>query len=415
MKHISSKLIHGNPDPLSQLNHRSLKIPVYETASYDFETAEQVEAAFRGESDAYTYSRITNPTVRELESRLCLLSEAEQCLCVSSGMAAIANVLLTLCQCGDNIITSRYLFGNTYSLFTKTLASFGIETRFANPEVPSSLEQFIDSKTRAVFVETISNPQLIVFDIPSIAVITSKHNIPLIVDNSVLTPYLFRCRDYQVDIEVLSTTKFISGGATSIGGAILTYPSGKWASIPKLNSDFQKFGNQAFYKRLYKEVYRNTGGCLSPNSAYLQLLGLETLPLRIDRISNNALTIAHYLNHHPLVKHVNYAMLPNSTYHKLASALYNNQAGCLVAFELESKAQCYRFMNGLKMIRRGTNFCDNKSMIIHPASTIYCDYNDQDLEQMKISTGMMRLSVGLEDPEDIQNDLESAFKEVKGE
>lgn len=409
MKHISSKLIHGLGIVSGTNNYRSLKTPVYETASYDFETAEQIEAAFRGESDAFVYSRITNPTVSELETRLKLLSGAEHCVCVSSGMAAISNVFLSLCNTGDNIITSRYLFGNTYSFFAKTLNSLGIEARFIGMEDTGELEELIDTNTRAIFLETISNPQLIVFDVPAISKIALKHNIPLVVDNSALTPYIFQCKELKVDIEVFSTTKFISGGATSIGGAILTYPSEKWKFVPKLQSEYSRFANQAFYKKLFKEVYRNIGCCLSPNSAYLQLLGLETLTLRIDKISENALKTAHYLKTHPLVKSVNYSMLHDSPYHDLTLKLLNGKAGCLIGFELETKEMCFSFMNKLKMIRRGTNFCDNKSMIIHPASTIYCDYNQEEKKQMKISDELLRFSVGLENFEDIIGDLELAL------
>jgi O-acetylhomoserine (thiol)-lyase len=406
MKHISSKLIHGLAENAGDKNHRSLKTPVYNTASYDFESAEQVEAAFRGESEAYVYSRITNPTVTELETRLKLLTGAQHCLCVSSGMAAISNVFLSLCNTGDNIIASHYLFGNTYSFFAKTLKSLGIEVRFTGMEDPHEVESLIDGNTRALFMETISNPQLIVFDVPAISAIATKHNLPLIVDNSTLSPYIFQCRDYGVDIEVFSTTKFISGGATSIGGAILMYPSTKWDTIPKLKPEYANFGDQAFYKKLFKEVYRNMGGCLSPGSAFLQLLGLETLALRVDKISENACMVAQHLQNHPLVKRVNYAMLPDSPYHKLTRLLLNSKAGCLIGFELESKSQCFQFMNALTMIRRGTNFCDNKSMVIHPASTIYADYNPTEKAQMKISEGLIRLAVGLEDIEDILEDIE---------
>ena len=410
MEHTSSKLIHGLVNQLGNQNFRSLKTPIYETASYDFESSEQVEAAFRGELDAFVYSRITNPTVSELESRLKLLSGAEHCLCVSSGMAAISNVFLSICNSGDNIITSRYLFGNTYSFFAKTLKSLGVEVRFISMENPNDIDEQIDSKTRAIFLESISNPQLIVFDLPAISEIATKHNIALIVDNSALTPYILQCKNYKVDIEVFSTTKFISGGATSIGGAILTYPSEKWSSIPKLQPEFASFGKIAFYKKLFKEIYRNMGGCLSPNSAYLQLLGLETLTLRIDKISDNALKTAHYLKTQQKVRNVNYAMLPNSPYHALASSILNGKAGCLIGFELESKEQCFLFMNALKMIRRGTNFCDNKSMVIHPSTTIYCDFSAEEKKQMKISDGLIRLAVGLEDISDIIADIEIGLK-----
>ncbi|WP_026473198.1 aminotransferase class I/II-fold pyridoxal phosphate-dependent enzyme [Alkaliflexus imshenetskii] len=410
MQHISSKLIHGIPDNSDNINHRSLKTPIYETASFDFETTEEMESAFKGESDAFTYSRITNPTVSELEKRLKLFGGAAHCLCVSSGMAAISNVFVTLCASGDNIITSKYLFGNTWSFFAKTLKSFGVEARFVDMEDTKALHQHIDKNTRAIFLELPTNPQLILFDVKSIAAIAQQHNIPLVVDNTVLTPYLFNCSNYGVDIEVFSNTKFISGGATSIGGAILVHNSEKWSHIPKLTQDYQKWGSQAFYKRLYKEIFRNLGACLSPNSAYLQLLGLETITLRIDKVCDNTLAVTNFLANHPNVKQTNSPLLPDSTYHDRANELTGGKTGCLINFELENKTTCYRFMDALKMIRRGTNFCDNKSMIIHPASTIYWDLTVSEKEEMRISEGMIRLSVGLENVQDIIDDINQALK-----
>lgn len=409
MQHISSKLIHGIPDNSDNINHRSLKTPIYETASFDFESTEEMERAFKGESDAFTYSRITNPTVSELEKRLKLFSGAAHCLCVSSGMAAISNVFITLCASGDNIITSKYLFGNTWSFFAKTLKSFGVETRFVDMEEPDVLHHHIDKNTRAIFLELPTNPQLILFDVKSIAAVAHQHHIPLVVDNTVLTPYLFNCSNYNIDIEVFSNTKFISGGATSIGGAILIHNSDKWSHIPKLAQDYQKWGDQAFFKRLYKEIFRNLGACLSPNSAYLQLLGLETITLRIDKICDTTLAVTHFLASHPKVKQVNSPLLPNTNYHIRAIELTGGKTGCLINFELENKEICYRFMDALKMIRRGTNFCDNKSMVIHPASTIYWDLTDSEKEEMRISEGMIRLSVGLENVHDIVDDITQAL------
>lgn len=409
MQHISSRLIHGLPDSQSSDLNRSLKTPIYETASFDFETSEDAEKAFTGESDAFAYSRISNPTVTELQNRLKWFSNAEQCLCVSSGMAAISNVFLTLCSSGDNILTSQYLFGNTLSFFSKTIRSFGIEARYTNLEEPQSVLDNIDTNTRAIFLELPTNPQLIYFDVPAIAKIAREKGIPLIVDNTVLTPYLFSCKQNEVDIEIFSNTKFVSGGATSIGGTVLVYGSDKWANNPKLAADYEKFGKDAFYKRLYKEIYRNIGACLSPNNAYLQLLGLETLTLRIDRIMENTLGIARFLQEQALVQTVRYGALENDPGYAMAMQLTKGKAGCLIGLELKDKATCFRFMNALQMVRRGTNFCDNKSMILHPASTIYWDFSREDKQKMQISEGMLRLSVGLEAIEDIKTDIRQAL------
>src|SRR5690606_37446318 len=310
MRHISSLLIHGSRET-SSTPHRSLKTPIYETASFDFESAEDAEKSFMGLNDSHAYSRISNPTVTELQERLKLFSGAEQVLCVASGMAAISNVFITLCKSGDNIITSRYLFGNTYSFFARTLNSFGIEARFTDFENLEVLEKNIDGNTRAIFVKLPTNPQLILFDIKGIAKIAKEKNVMLVVDNPVLTLELIPCSEHGVDIEIFSNTKFVSGGATSIGGSILVYKSDKWTANPKLQPEIEKFGTDAFFKRLFKEISRNIGACLSPNNAYLQLLGLETITLRIDKIVDNSTKVAQYLLEHPKVKAVKYAALPH--------------------------------------------------------------------------------------------------------
>jgi O-acetylhomoserine (thiol)-lyase len=411
-QHITSLLIHGNKEEKSAESNRSLKIPIYETASFDFETSEDMEKAFRGESNAFSYSRISNPTVNELQDRLQLFSGSAHSLCVSSGMAAISNVFLTLCSAGDNIITSRYLFGNTYSLFANTLSSFEIETRFTDLDNLSEIASHIDSNTRAIFLEVPTNPQLIIFDIEKIAALAQKKQIPLVIDNSILTPYAFHAHKFGVDIEIFSNTKFISGGATSIGGAIQIYQSDKWQFIPKLKKEYDAFGQQAFYKRLYKEIYRNIGACLSPSSAWLQLLGLETIGVRIDRIEENALAVAQFLENHQKVKQVTYLSLPSYKYFDRAQKYTNGHGGCLINLTLTDKKACYKMMDKLKMVRRGTNFCDNKSMIIHPASTIYWDYSATDKELMLINEGTLRLSVGLEHRDDIIEDLAQALQSI---
>ena len=228
MKGFNSKLIHGIIDNTSNQNFRSLKTPIYDTASYDFKNAEELEDAFHGRGNHFAYSRTANPTVAELQNRLKTMSNAQHCLCVSSGMFAISSVILSLCHSGDNILASKYLFGNTYSLFIKTFKSFGIETRFVDFDNLEEINNNIDNNTRGIFMEIMTNPQLIVYDFKKIATLATKKNIPLIADNTVLTSYGFPCHQYNIDIEIISTSKFVSGGATSIGGAVLVYKSSKW-------------------------------------------------------------------------------------------------------------------------------------------------------------------------------------------
>lgn len=411
MKGINSKLIHGDIENTNaQQNFRSLKTPIYETASYDFETAEDVENAFRGKIAQFAYSRTANPTVAELQNRLKYWTEAQAVLCTSSGMAAIANTMFTLCKKGDNILASKYLFGNTYSFFKETFSEFGVETRFIDFENLDEVKQNIDENTRCVFLEMVTNPQLIIFDMTAIGAICKEKNIVFVLDNTALTPYLFSTQPHGVDIEIISTSKFISGGATSIGGAIVMYPSTKYRAVPKLQKDIEKYSDEGFYKRLFREVFRNMGSCLAPNNAYLQLLGLETLSLRIDKVCENATAVAAFLQSLPQVKNVEYNNLPTSPYYAKAQDFCNGKVGALINLQLENQAKCYDFMNRLKMIRRGTNFCDNKSMIIHPASTIFCDNSPEECLDLKIYDDALRLSIGIEDLEDLKADILQAIQ-----
>lgn len=412
MRHISSKLIHGNESIESKDKYNSLKTPIYQSASFDFNTSNEMESAFRGESDAYTYSRISNPTVNALQDSIKVLSNADDVICVSSGMAAISNVFFTICQKGENIITSNYLFGNTYSFFESTLSSFGVETKFLDLNSIEEIEKSIDKNTRAIFLEIPTNPQLIIYDIEAISNLAEKNNLLLIVDNSVLTPYLFESKKYKIDIEVFSNTKFISGGATSIGGTILTYESEKWSKIPKLENEYNQFGNKAFIKKLYGEIYRNIGACLSPGNAWLQLLGLETLTLRIDKVNENTLKVAQFLLNNEHVKSVEYSSLDESYQNNLSRKYFPKGAGALINLNLGTKEKCFKFMDSLKMIRRGTNFCDNKSMVIHPYSTIYWSLDDEAKQKMLIDEGLIRLSIGIEHISDLTEDLHQALEKV---
>jgi O-acetylhomoserine (thiol)-lyase len=407
MKKLNTRLIHGDTESPEAL--RSLKTPVYDAASFDFESAEAVEDAFTGRTDAYMYTRIANPTVRELENRLKVLANAEDCLCVGSGMAAISNVLLAVCNAGDNIISSRNLFSNTFVMFNKTLPALGIAVKFVDLEDAEAVEAACDDRTRAIFVEVITNPMLRIYDMRSIAEVANRKKKLLIVDNSMLTPYIFPSGAWGADIEVMSTTKFVSGGATTIGGAVFTFPSDKWQYIPKIENEYKSFGNAGFFRKLSREIYRNVGACLSPHNAYLQLLGLETLTLRIDKICENALVVAEALSRMEGVKRVICPSLKDNEFYDLAKLQFGAKSGSLLGIELKDKSQCYRFMNALQVIRRGTNFCDNKSMIIHPASTMYADFSEADRIAMGITDGFMRLAVGLEDPLDILDDIRQAL------
>jgi O-acetylhomoserine (thiol)-lyase len=386
-----------------------LRPPVYDSVAFEHESAEEINQVFAGRKPAHAYSRITNPTVEEFENRIKLISNATAVIAVSSGMAAIANILLALAGSGTNIVTSRHLFGNTLSLIEKTLRPWGLQARYVSMTDPLEVLAAIDANTRAVFLETVTNPQLEVADIGAIADITSGKGVPLIVDNTVTTPYLFRSKDFGVNIEVISSTKYISGGATSVGGLIIDNGNFDWRQSPRLEDWARKMGPMALLGALRREVYRNIGACLAPHHAYLQSLGLETMSLRIEKSCANALTVARFLEQHAKVAGVNYPGLENSGYHEIAAKQFKNRFGGILTFDLQSRDDCFTLINKLQLARRASNVNDNKTLVLHPASTIFCEYPEKELAAMNIRQTMIRLSVGIEDVSDIIHDLEGGL------
>lgn len=408
MTGFSTYAIHGSRPQQKDL-HGALRTPVYDSVAFEHESAEDLSQIFSGRKPAHAYSRITNPTVEEFENRIKLLSNASAVIAVSSGMAAISNILLALAGSGTNIVASRHLFGNTLSLIERTLKPWGLEARYVSMSDPLAVQAAIDNNTRAVFLETVTNPQLEVADIKTIAGITSQKGVPLIVDNTVTTPYLFRTKDFGVNIEVISSTKYISGGATSVGGLIIDNGNFDWRQAPRLEDWARKMGPMALLGSLRREVYRNIGSCLAPHHAYLQSLGLETMSLRIEKSCANAFAIARFLQKHKKIAAVNYPGLKDSRYHEVAAQQFANRFGGLLTFDLQSRDACFAFINKLKLIRRASNVNDNKTLILHPASTIFCEYPEKQLEEMNIRQTMIRLSVGIEDVNDIIQDLEGGL------
>ena len=403
MKGFSTKAIHGIA--LKKDAHGALRFPLYDSVAFEYETSDDIRLAFEGKKPSHSYTRITNPTIEDFEQRVRLLSDATGVVAVSSGMAAITNTILALAEAGSNIISTKFIFGNTFSLFENTLKPWGLNVTYINMEELDTLHDSINCKTRAVFLETITNPQLQVADIEAIANITKEHHVPLVVDGTLTTPYIFKSKDFGVDVEVFSSTKYISGGATTVGGLIIDNGNFDWSLNPKLQEWSKKVGPLAFITKLKREVYRNLGSCLSPHNAYLQALGLETLSLRIDRNCENTLKLAEYLKACKKVKSVNYPGLKDSKYYETANKQFGNRFGGILTFELESKDQCFNFMDNLKLIRRATNLNDNKTLILHPASTIFCEYTPKQKEEMGVSESMIRLAVGIEDVEDIIEDI----------
>jgi len=364
--------------------------------------------SFSGRKARYAYSRIANPTVDAFERKITALEEGFSTVAVSSGMAAISTTLFNLVSSGDNIIAASSLFGGTFSLMRNVLQPLGVEVRFVPAEDPEAIEAAIDSRTRAVFLETISNPCSIVPDFRAIAGITRRHRVVLIADSTVTTPYLFRARQFGVNVVVHSTTKYISGGATGMGGAIVDLGNFDWSSIPSLR-EYHRLRDLAFIARLRKEVYREIGSCLSPHDAYLQSLGLETLALRMEKVCKNAQAIAEFLEGDDRVGSVLYPGLPGSPFHEQAKVLFNDRYGGILAFRLESEAACFRFLNRLSLIRRSSNLGDNKTLVLHAASTIFATCSADERAAMGVDGRLIRLSAGIEDEEDLLADIRQAL------
>ncbi|WP_321370379.1 aminotransferase class I/II-fold pyridoxal phosphate-dependent enzyme [uncultured Draconibacterium sp.] len=390
--------------------HNALQMPLYESVAYEFDSAEQIEANFRGEYIAHVYSRTASPTVEYFELKLKALTQSHGAIAVSSGMAAITNTIMALTKSGDNIISGNRLFGHSYALFQKTLSEFGLETRFCSLSNEEEIEKLIDENTRAIYFETVTNPQLDIADIEMLSRVAKKHQLLLVADSTITPPNVFNANKFGVNIEVMSTTKYISGGATSFGGAIIDQGNFDWNLNPNTASYTKKFKANAFLMKVRKNVYRNTGGSMAPQTARFQIQGLDILELRVERCYQNCLALGEYLSSNPKVRKVSYPGLESDERYPLAQKYFNGVPGTIMSFELESKAACYSFMNKLQIIRRATNLNDNKTLIIHPHSTIYAEFTEDERIAAGINDRMMRLSVGIENVDDLIADIEQALK-----
>lgn len=403
---FSTQALHptfGYKDP-----HGAMRCPIYQSAAFEFETAEALEAVFKGQKLGHVYSRSSNPSVEEFELKIKSISGALGVYATATGMAAITNTLFALLKTGDNIITTNYLFGNTLSFFQTLLSDFGVEVRYVDTLDLEAVKAQIDEKTRVFFCESISNPQMIVPDFTALSTLLKAHHIPFMVDTT-MTPWnCFDAKKYGVDIEIVSATKYISGGGHVLGGLIVDTGNYNWKNHPTLTPYYKKFGPMAFLARLRKETCRNLGASLSAQSAYMLCLGIETMDLRVQRSSENALKIAHYLQKHPKIVSVNYPFLEGSPAYTLATQQFS-YGGAILTFELPDKVQAYHFLNSLKLIKRGTNIQDNKSLAIAPYHTIYAEYSEEERKACLLTEGMIRLSVGIESVNDLIADLENAL------
>jgi O-acetylhomoserine (thiol)-lyase len=419
--HFNTLAVHAGQQPDPATNARA--VPIYQTTSYVFDDADHAARLFALQEFGNIYSRIMNPTTDVFEKRIAALEGGAAGLALASGQAAETLTILTLANAGDEIISTTSLYGGTYNLFHYTLPKLGISVKFVDAEDFEGLAAAINEKTKAVYTETIGNPKLDISDIEKLATISHEHRLPLIVDNTTPSPALARPIEWGADIVVNSATKFIGGHGTSIGGIIVDAGKFDWKASGRFR-DFvdpdpsyhgvsytEAFGPLAFILKARVQGLRDTGGCLSPFNAFLFLQGAETLHLRMERHSQNALEVARFLEGHSDIEWVNYPGLESSKYYGLAQKYLKDGAGALITFGIRGGYEAGKsFINSLKLFSLLANIGDVKSLVIHPASTTHSQLSEEEQRATGVTPELVRLSVGIEDVRDIINDLDRALK-----
>lgn len=420
---FSTQALHAGHDVTKTTGSRA--VPIYQTSSYVFKDTEHAAGVFNLSIPDYIYTRLNNPTNAVLEERLATLEGGIGAVVTSSGMAAISTALLTLLRAGDHIVAANSLYGGTYNLLSVTLPRLGISTTFVDPSNIESFKNAIKENTRLVLGESIGNPKLDVLDIEAVANVAHEANIPLLIDNTVTSPYLLKPIEYGADIVVHSLTKYISGNGTSIGGVIIDSGNFDWSNglFPEFTDPApgyhglvysEALGNAAFITRARVEGLRDFGSSLSPFNAFQIIQGLETLPLRIEKHSKNALELAKWLEEQPEVSWVNYPGLPSSKYYDLAKKYLPKGKGGLITFGLKGGFEAAKKVaNDTKLFSLLANLGDTKSLVIHPASTTHQQLSKQALQDTGVTSDLIRLSVGIEDIIDLKKDLKQVFANIK--
>lgn len=404
----------------------SRAVPIYQTTSYVFHNSQHAADRFGLRDAGNIYGRLTNPTQSVFEERVAALEGGVAALAVASGAAAVTYTIQNLAHAGDHIVASKTIYGGTYNLLAHTLPEYGITTTFVDPDVEGAFEDAIQENTKAVFIETLGNPNSNIIDIEKIANIAHSHKIPLVIDSTFATPYLVRPIEYGADIVIHSATKFIGGHGTTLGGVIVDsgkfdwVASGKFPSLVEPNPSYhgisfaKDVGAAAFVTKIRAILLRDTGATLAPISAFLLLQGLETLSLRVERHAENTKKVIEYLVNHPQVEHVNHPSLPDSPSHELYKKYFPNGGGSIFTFEIKGgEKEAQAFIDHLEIFSLLANVADAKSLVIHPASTTHSQLNEQELAEQQIKPNTIRLSIGLEHIDDIIYDLDQAFNAIK--
>lgn len=418
---LETLAVHGGytPEPTT----KAVAVPIYQTTSYAFDSTQHGADLFDLKVEGNIYTRIMNPTNDVLEKRTAAMEGGVGALALSSGMAATTYAIFTITDAGDNIVTTSQLYGGTYNLFAHTLPRLGIEVRFADARDHDALERLIDEKTKLMFCESIGNPSGNVVDFGRLASIAHAHGIPLIVDNTVPTPYLCRPFEYGADIVVHALTKYMGGHGNSIGGVLVDSGKFPWAEHRErfacLNEPDPSYHGVVYTEALGEAAYigrarvvplRNMGAAISPFNSFLILQGIETLPLRMDRHCENAVAVAQYLSEHAQVKWVNYAGLPDHPDNDLVQKYMSGKAAGILSFGIEGGREAgARFIDALKLVVRLVNIGDARSLACHPATTTHRQLNDDELSRAGVSQDMVRLSIGIEHIDDILADLKQAL------
>ena len=418
---FSTLQVHGGQKPDSATGSRA--VPIYQTTSYCFESVEHGADLFALKTDGHIYSRISNPTVAVFEERMALLEGGVGAVAFASGMGAINAAILNILQAGDEIVAAPTIYGGTFNLLANMLPKLGIKTHFVNPDDPESFRRAINDKTRLVYAETIGNPGINLIDIEKIADIAHEAKIPFMLDNTFGTPYLIKVFDYGVDIVVHSATKFIGGHGTTLGGVVVDSGNFDWigsGKFPCLTEPDESYhglnyakdcGKSAYTTKLLAQYLRDTGACLSAQSAFNLLIGLETLSLRIERHVKNTKKITEFLNDHPQVAWVNYPGLKDNKYYELGQKYLPNGAGSIFTFGIKGGLEAgIKFIESLQIFSHLANVADAKSLVIHPASTTHAQLNEEEQKLAGVTPDMIRVSVGIEDVDDLIWDLNQALE-----
>ncbi len=422
MKNLDTICVQGGYTPKSG---EPRVTPIVQSTTYAYETASELADLFDLKADGYFYTRLANPTVDVFEKKLCQLDGGSCAVATASGMSATLLAILNVCGAGDNIVSSRAIYGGSYNLFSVTLPKYGIECRFFDPDAPKEeIEALVDERTKVILAESIANPTIVVTDFDKIADVAKKNKVLFMVDNTLVTPVLFRPLDFGANVVLYSSSKYLDGHAVALGGCIVDGGNFDFAATDRyeefLKPDesyhglvYSTLGKTAFGVKCRVQMMRDLGAMMSPQNAFLTSLGMETLALRMERHSSNAAAVAEFLSKHPKVEWVKHPSLESDPYHDLAKKYMPKGQGGMMSFGVKGgSAKAAEFMEKLEMISIVTHVADARSCVLHPASTTHRQLSSADLEAIGIKDNLIRLSVGIENPADIIDDIASALEKI---